>query len=162
MTNPPVPPISVAINDCPRTQGGLPAWMQRAAEPNVRATRVLLLLGTALIVSVADLVMTLKFVTSVGMIEANPIARWIMRYGDATGLTMFKMILTLASLGTIFYFRKRRSAEIAAWVAFVIMLALSLRWFNFVSAVQQEGYTNEWHYLQESGHPSFVMIPENE
>lgn len=136
--------------------------MLRAGQPHVRATRVLLLLGTALIVSVADLVMTLKFVTSVGMIEANPIARWIMKSGDATTLTIFKMVLTLASLGVIFYFRKKRSAEIAAWVAFGIMLALSLRWFNFVTAVEQEGYTSEWHYLQESGHPSFVMMPEND
>lgn len=162
MDHPPVPSISVALNHAPRSQGGLPAWVQRASQPEVRATRVLLLLGTALIVSVADLIMTLKFVTSVGMIEANPIARWIMRSGDATTLTIFKMALTLASLGTIFYFRKKRSAEVAAWIAFAIMLALSFRWFNFVTAVEQEGYTSEWHYLQQSGHPAFVMMPENE
>ena len=126
MDHPPVHPISVALSDAPRSEGPLPAWMQRAGQPHVRATRVLLLLGTALIVSVADLIMTLKFVTSVGMIEANPIARWIMKSGDATSLTIFKMALTLASLGTIFYFRRKRCAEIAAWIAFAVMLALSL------------------------------------
>lgn len=161
MNHPPVPPISVALTDAPCSQGAWPAWVAKAAQPHVRATRVLLLLGAALIVSVADLVMTLRFVTSVGMIEANPIARWIMKSGDATTLTIFKMVLTLLSLGTIFFFRRHRSAEIAAWFCFGVMLLLSLHWLDFVSSVQNEGYVSEWQYMQESGHPAFVMMPES-
>gem|GEM_PF-915771 len=132
-------------------------YLDHASTPAVRGARVTLLLGAIALVSVVDLILTLKFVTTVGMIEANPIARWVMRSGDAWTLTIFKLSLTLICLGTIFWLRRIRTAELAAWFCFAVMLALSMKWSMFLTQVQTE-YTADWNYLQQSGHPSFVMM----
>jgi hypothetical protein len=131
--------------------------LDRAADPTIRGIRVTLLLGAVLLVSVVDLLLTIKLVTSVGMIEVNPIARWVMRTGDATLLTIFKITLTAICLGAIFWCRRSKLGEIAAWVCFGVMLALSLQWAFFLTKVQNE-YTADWNYLQQSGHPAFVMM----
>jgi hypothetical protein len=133
--------------------------LNRSADPTVRGVRVTLLLGAVALVSIVDLMLTLKLVTSVGMIEANPIARMVMQTGDTTYLTIFKMTLTAISLGAIFWCRRHKLGEIAAWICFCVMLALSLQWAFFLTKVQNE-YTADWNYLQQSGHPAFVMMTD--
>lgn len=139
--------------------GKLREVLNRSADPTVRGVRVTLLLGAVALVSIVDLMLTLKLVTSVGMIEANPIARMVMQTGDTTYLTIFKMTLTAISLGAIFWCRRHKLGEIAAWICFCVMLALSLQWAFFLTKVQNE-YTADWNYLQQSGHPAFVMMTE--
>ena len=48
-----------------------------------RSRRVILLIVGIVVLSLADLIVTLWHLTSVGMAEANPIAAWIIAAGPA-------------------------------------------------------------------------------
>lgn len=96
-----------------------------------RAMRVWMLMLAIVLMSVADLYMTLAHLNSVGMGEANPIARWVISYGSPWLLVVWKfgciglacLIFTIA--------RYRRSSEIACWACIGILTALILHWMSY-------------------------------
>ncbi|MEZ6235318.1 MAG: DUF5658 family protein [Phycisphaerales bacterium] len=67
-----------------------PARPRKSRLPG-RPTRVAALIITILFVSVADLILTLTFLTSVGMAEANPLARKVFATNSVPVVVGFKL-----------------------------------------------------------------------
>jgi hypothetical protein len=98
-----------------------------------RALRVWLLVATIIVLSLADLYMTLAHLRSAGMGEANPLARIVMSYQSPLLLSLWKCAcVALASLILILA-RFRRSGELACWTCCLVLTALTIHWFNYAS-----------------------------
>lgn len=140
------------------------SWL--AAPPNLtlqarrRAIRVILLMLTIAALSVGDLVLTLTYVRSVGMTEANPIARYVMSFDSAWLLAGWKF----ASVGLaclIFYIaRYKRSGELAAWVACSVLTLLTFHWLNYTHEVEK--FTHSLNVLAQSDVPQTMWIRMSE
>lgn len=81
--------------------------------------------------SLADLDMTLAYARSVGLLEGNPIARLVMAYGSAWILALWKLASVGLCLFILFRARRTRYAEIAAWICFIVLVWLSVRWVTY-------------------------------
>jgi hypothetical protein len=94
-----------------------------------RARRVLLLLGGVVLLSLADLWLTLLHLSTIGMMEANPIAAWLIRSTEsALALSLYKGVTVGVCVALLFRLRRRPQAEWGAWCAVAIMIGLSLMW----------------------------------
>lgn len=105
-------------SSCPRT---LPS----------RSTRVASLVAAVMLMSLADLYMTLTFVTSVGMHESNPLARAMMSYGSPAVLVVWKLASVILGAGILLWARRKPAAEIGAWVCFLVLTWLMIRWMFY-------------------------------
>jgi hypothetical protein len=137
---------------------GLISPLRDALTPRVRGIRVLLLCLATLCMALGDLMMTLTYVTSVGMVENNPLARAVMEQGSAALVVVWKMTTIALGLGILTWKRHSRAAEIGAWVVFAAMLALSIHWVNFNHAVAS--MCPEYSHLAMTGDPRWVVIAE--
>ncbi len=101
--------------------------------PSVRARgrRVLLLMGLVTILSLGDLIVTLTFLRSTGMVELNPLAAFVIRNQSIAGLIFFKVGSVLMSVSILTMIRHTRRGEIAAWVAASILVALTFHWSEY-------------------------------
>lgn len=100
-----------------------------------RSRRVALLLIAVAIVSIADLAMTLLFLVNWGLSEGNPFARAIMSY-RSPGLVVAWKILTVGLAAFILWTQRRhRTAEVASWIAFGVMIWLSLQWAGYLTQI---------------------------
>lgn len=86
--------------------------------------------------SLADLAMTLTHASTIGFAEANPIARALMDTGSATPVTLWKLGSLVVAFGILFYLRRTRIAELAAWLVVAILGWLMLRWSVYNDHVQ--------------------------
>ena len=102
-----------------------------AARRRARRVGVLLLLVVGL--SIIDLVLTLSYVQSIGMIEANPVAAWIMRNGSPASIIAWKLGSVLMAVTIIYSIRHRRKGELAAWTCAVILILLTMHWLHYQS-----------------------------
>lgn len=93
-----------------------------------RSFRVIVLCAVILLISVADLEITLMFLTSGGMAEGNPIARYVMSFDCQWLLGAWKLLLTGLACGTFICFRTRLSVELATWLCAAVMVWLAIRW----------------------------------
>jgi hypothetical protein len=93
------------------------------------------LLALIAVVSMADLWLTLTYLKTSGMSEGNPLARWIMSMNCAWVLVAFKFTLVGFTLSVLWWARKRRSAEIAAWFGCIVMAWLCFRWDGYTQHV---------------------------
>lgn len=96
-----------------------------------RRPRVVVLLVAVLAMSIADLVMTLTYATSVGMIELNPLARAMMHGGTAVELIAWKLATVLLGTGILYFIRHTRGGEVGAWVCALVLGALTAHWINY-------------------------------
>lgn len=96
-----------------------------------RSRRIVLLILALVLMSVADLLCTLTYLTSVGMVEANPIARHMIEIGGVRQLVLYKAFTMTLSCGCIFLIRKKRGAELGAWVCVALLLSLMLHWLQY-------------------------------
>jgi hypothetical protein len=110
---------------------GFRAWFDRLREAPARSRRIGLLLVAVLLISLADLDMTLAYATSGGMLEANPIARAVMSYGSSRILTVWKLLSVGVCVWILFRTRRRFSAEVATWACFAALVWLSFRWVTY-------------------------------
>jgi hypothetical protein len=108
--------------------------LTQASTPR-RVRRVALLLLVTVALSLFDLMLTLNYARSIGMIEANPIAAWIMREGCSTALIAWKFGSVGLAACIIYALRHRQEGELAAWVCALILVALTAHWLNFGSEV---------------------------
>ncbi len=97
-----------------------------------RDARVLLLLTGVLIMSLADLALTLLCLSGPGMPEDNPIARWIISLGSPAALVAFKLACLLLASLVLYKARHTTAAEIGLWIAFAVLTWLSFRWLAFI------------------------------
>lgn len=96
-----------------------------------RARRVLLLTVAIVAMSIADLIITLGYLRSGGMGEANPLARWVMNYGSANVLIVWKGLTVATACGIFIATRRARAAEIGAWSCCLVLTWLSVRWIAY-------------------------------
>ncbi len=100
-----------------------------------RSRRVLVLIGAIIMLSMADLLVTLLHLQSIGMVEGNPIAAYLIRStGSAWALAVFKG-RTVAVCATLLYCTRRDiRGEIASWLALVILVGVLVMWHFYTQA----------------------------
>lgn len=103
-----------------------------------RAIRVVALVIAIILMSLGDLSMTLTQLRSVGMGEANPIARYVMSFNSPSLLAVWKCATVALACAIFLWARHRRSTEIACWTCAALLLALTIGWIQ---------YANEAHKL---------------
>jgi hypothetical protein len=128
----------------PVFHGPADAAAAKAAVTPVRASwtgrewRVAFLIAMVALVSLADLYLTLTYLHNGGMAEGNPVARWVMSLGCPWLLVVWKVGLVCFTCGVLFTFRRRTSAEIAAWVCCLTMAWLTFQWSSYIHDVNAE------------------------
>ena len=113
-----------------RPMGGL-------LSPEVRARRVVALLVCVIVFSVADLYLTTTHLQSAGMIEGNPIARAIMGLNSTVALSLWKALTVGLGVWILYAARRSRAGEAGAWVCFVVLWLLMVRWMTYSDEIVQ-------------------------
>ncbi len=111
--------------------------------------RIVLLIAAIVLMGLADLACTLAYMQTVGLPEANPIARWLARFGDTRAIIGFKLLTMLLSCLCLYVGRRERRMEVAAWACTLILLCLSVHWISFNRAITE--HTNLIAYLSDPG-----------
>ena len=102
------------------------------ADGTARARRVTLLLTTVVVLSLADLLFTILYLRSTGMIEANPIAAFLIRSTQSwEALLVFKVATVALCVALLYRVRRYPEGEFAAWGAAAIMVLLTLHWSHY-------------------------------
>lgn len=96
-----------------------------------RPIRVFLLSVAIVMMSLADLQITMTFLRSGGMGEGNPLARLVMEHGSQTLLVVWKCASVAFACLIFCKYRTHRCAEIACWVSFIVLTWLLVRWINY-------------------------------
>lgn len=115
------------------------------------------LLGLAIaIMSGVDLYLTLLYVTHTGMNEMNPLARAMMEYQSPALLALWKAATVTLSVGILLMIRKKRSAEIGAWIACLFLGWLMSHWILFIE--ETRGMNIEVVHELAAGDHTWVTI----
>jgi len=102
-----------------------------------RPRRVVVLLVGIVVLSLADLIITLTHLTTVGMAEANPVARWVIQWtGSPVSLVLFKVATVGVCVVLLYRVRHHLQGEIAAWLALVILAGMSVMWFSYTAVYE--------------------------
>lgn len=121
---------------CPRTQA--------------RARRVTLLVILIISLSLGDLLVTYTFLASFGMEEANPFAQFVIRQASPIALVLFKIGSVLGCVSLILLVRHRRQGELAAWIASIILIALTVRWAHYTAEISTFDHSEMFREAQIS------------
>ncbi len=123
-----------------------------------RSRRVVLLIVGIVVLSLADLVITLLYLKSRGMMEANPVAAWIIAHtGSGVLLTAYKVLTVAICVGLLFRLRRHVEGEIGAWCAVLILAVVSFHWYQYareidvltdVELARQGAYGDDWLILE--------------
>lgn len=123
-----------------------------------RSTRVTILLVAVVLMSLADLDMTLSYTRSVGMAESNPIARLVIGTQSVSAVVCFKVLTSAVGVGVLFWLRRWRSAELGAWILLGVMAWLMVRWGVYnAGAPEVYGVTPAHAQVDD---PYWVHMPE--
>ncbi len=122
-----------------------------------RQARVILLLLAVLAMSIADLIMTLTYATSVGMVELNPLARAMMT-GGRYELIAWKLATVLLGTGILFCIRRTRGGEFGAWVCCLVLAALTFHWINYNR--EAAALTHEMHIVSQAEDGAFIQMAQ--
>lgn len=124
--------------------------------PHLRTTRLVGLLAVLAVLSLVDLWLTLTFATSVGMLESNPVARAVMEMGCPNLLALWKITCVGLACGFLFYARRSRWAEPAAWFGVLLLVWLTLRWSAYIGEMHQ--LTGLIDQAVLAGDPKWVVL----
>lgn len=121
-----------------------------------RHIRVSALIFATIAMSMGDLYMTLAYLRTSGMDEANPLARLVISYGCPWALSAWKALTLGLGMFILFSLRRTRGGELGAWCCFAMLLALTLHWSDYNRDVTDltMGVTS----LAASGDPAWVTI----
>lgn len=123
---------------------------------HARPGRVVALATTIVLLSLADLYITLVYLHSGGMSEANPVARWIMGHGSAALLSFWKLA-TVAVAVLIFYnARHTRAGEIGAWSCALLLTWLTVQWISYSDEIHK--ITSTLHVLADHEHSKWITM----
>jgi hypothetical protein len=119
-----------------------------------RPRRVLLLLAGIIVLSLADLIVTLAHM-KIGMMEANPIAVYLVKSTQSPwALAAFKVLTVSVCVALLYRLRRHAEGEIAAWLAVGILTGMSIMWHCYTEGMDrredimlaQNGVVND-HWL---------------
>lgn len=122
-----------------------------------RAWRVMILTAAVLAMSLVDLHITLLYVRSVGMGEANPLARWVMMHFSPSVLIWWKLLTVALACAIFVTARRTRIAELGAWVACGLLVWLTIRWMIYSDEITV--LTPVLHTLSEHESAKWVHNP---
>lgn len=109
-----------------------PSMPRRIGPALSRPRRVIFLLLGVVVLSLADLAITLAHLNSTGMAEANPIARSVISLtGSPASLVCFKLLSVLVCVALLYKVRRTLQGEIASWGALAILSIMSYMWFSY-------------------------------
>lgn len=124
---PPTRPMITIARTAPATE--------RRIDCRRRPVRVGALLVAVVALSIGDLYMTLVHLRSVGMIEANPLAREVIDLNSPHALAAWKLATVLVAVSLLFLVRRTRSGEAGAWLAVAVLTWLMLHWITYSDAL---------------------------
>lgn len=111
-----------------------------------RERRVLLLLAGVILLSLADLLVTLMHLQSIGMVESNPLAAYLIQATDSPwALAAFKGLTVIVCVALLYKARHHLQGEIASWLAVSILVGVSVMWH---------------YYAEANDHPDAVRIAQ--
>ena len=97
-----------------------------------RSRRVNLLIVGIVLLSLGDLLITITYLQSTGMLEANPIAGYIIRVtGSVSILAAYKALTVGICVGLLYRLRRLVEGEAAAWCAVSILAFMSFQWYHY-------------------------------
>lgn len=102
-----------------------------------RSKRVCVLVGIVVVLSLADLYLTLLYLRSVGMGEANPLVHLILTYCSVEALAAWKILTVVFASAILLRLRHVRSAEIGAWACAIGLCILTVHWYRYSGEVTQ-------------------------
>ena len=114
---------------------GILTFIQGLMTAQARAWRVLTLLVAVAAMSLGDLIMTLTYAQSIGMVELNPLARFLMQSSSPLYIILYKLGSVMIACLILFVARKTRVAELGTWLAFFGLLWLTMRWVQYSEAM---------------------------
>ena len=114
-----------------------------------RAIRVWLLIATIVVLSMADLYMTLTYLRGAGMGEANPLARLVISYNSPLLLGVWKCACVFIACVFLALARHRWSGEAASWACCVVLTALTVHWAMY--SAEAAALTNQIATMQSDG-----------
>jgi len=88
-----------------------------------------------------DLACTVIYMTHIGLLEMNPLARFMIEIGGLRQLVVFKLGSMALSCGCLYLTRYHRRTEQMAWVCAVILLLLTVHWMRYNAEIP--GLTHE-------------------
>ena len=126
-----------------------------------RCERVKWLLFGIVMLSIADFVLTVSYLTTVGLSEGNPIAVWLLQTTNSVwALAMYKAITVTICVSLLYRTRFQRQGELAAWCGMLILVALSI-WWNQYSRYQPNLPMGLDHILMDGDTLQRPMIATN-
>ncbi len=97
-----------------------------------RSRRVTVLLLGIVVLSLADLAVTLTYLQGTGMLEANPIAAYLIRTTDSSwALAGYKVFTVGIAVTVLWALRRRLEGEIASWCGMVILVGVAFLWHRY-------------------------------
>ncbi|MGP1309932.1 MAG: DUF5658 family protein [Phycisphaerales bacterium] len=127
----------------------------------MRARRVSVLVLAFAVLGVADLVLTLSYMTGIGLFEGNPVARTLAIGGGAGSLVAFKLLTIALSAVILLSLRTKRSAEWAAWLCVAVMSLVSLEWDKYSAAADEIVLALQVVESPFTMHDEFVTLRRN-
>ncbi len=101
-----------------------------------RPRRVLYLLIAVVLMSLADLAITLVWVTDIGLAESNPLARWVIAQGSPVLLSVWKLITIVPAVLVFAALRDKPVAEFGAVLAFAVLAVVTMHWYGYHAGLE--------------------------
>jgi hypothetical protein len=129
---------------------------ERTRSERRRGIRVWLLVATIVILSMADLYMTLTHLRGAGMGEANPLARLVISYNSPMLLSVWKCACVFIACVILVMARHRWSGEAASWVCAGVLTVLTVHWAMYCA--EAATLTNQIATMQADPPPNWVSM----
>lgn len=102
-----------------------------------RPRRVTVLLAGIAVLSLADLAVTIAYLQANSMMEANPLAAYVIRATQSVWvLVAFKLATVAVCVGLLYRVRRHLCGEVAAWCALAILAAISVMWHSYSNQIE--------------------------
>lgn len=120
-----------------------------------RRRRVTWAILAIVLFSLADLYFTLLYARTVGMSEANPIARAVMSLNSPALLSLWKCASVGLACLIFWFFRHRRLTEMAAFACTLVLGALIVWWAIYAHELPR--YASSFHTMAQ-GETNWVQF----
>ena len=104
---------------------------------HTRPRRVTVLLAGIAVLSLADLAVTIAYLQANSMMEANPLAAYVIRASQSVWvLVAFKLATVGICVGLLYRVRRHLCGEIASWCALAILMGISVMWHSYSNQIE--------------------------
>jgi len=129
MRRPPVP-LLLRVGD----------WSGMTGASACRSRRIAILIAGIIALSVADLAVTVTHLRTVGMIEANPLAAYLITtFQSAWVLAAYKLMTVGICISALYAVRRRVLGEVAAWASVAILAGMAVVWHLYATELEDPG-----------------------